>query len=237
MNIEEFDNSITLLDAILWQYNNSTRIQSLLKSKDNWYFNYHDTFWTMWYLNVFNLITADSFGLAVWSIILQIPLFINPSPDDGKPLFGFNELVTFPTYINDYTNFNNGNFSSQSSISPRLTIEEQRLVLRLRYYQLISRGAAPEVNKFLSVLFADFGPAYMLDGLDMSITYIFDFKLSYSLRFILEKFDLLPRPAGVKIKYIIVTNQIFGFNEVTEFPSYINVYNNFNNSNFIPEFS
>lgn len=243
MNIQEFDFEVPVDDALLWQYDNAVRLQSLINSKREWYFNFYETFWSQWYFNVFNLLTANEFGLSVWSIILNLPLFIELNPDEsGKPLFGFNELTVFPTYINSYLNFNNSNFSTRSS-TIKLTIEQQRLVLRLRYFQLTSRVSIPEVNAFLNVLFEDvytktnpnYGMAWILDGLDMTMTYVFNFNIPRNLLFIFEYYDILPRPAGVKLKSIINNGLIFGFNEVTTFPDYVNTNLNFENGNFLQE--
>lgn len=228
MKIQEIDFSLNLLQALLWQYNTAPNIQSLSDSKQLWYDVYQTSFWAAWYNDVFNLVTAEAFGLAVWSIILDLPLYIQLNPDEpDKPVFGFNE----DPQINDYVNFENGNFTNQNS-SITLTIEEQRLILRLRYYQLVSRGAIPDTNQFLSVLFNTSGTVYNgqvweLDGFDMTIVYVFNFLLPYQMRYILNYFDLLPRPAGVKIRYVILTGSIFGFGPY---------YQNFENGNFVPEF-
>ncbi len=222
MKIQEFDYSVDLLQAILWQYANSKNLIGLVNQKQEWYNENQSQFWQDWYDNVFNLQTANAFGLTVWSIILNIPLFILNDPDPpGKPIFGFNEVPE----INDNENFENGNFSNITGIV--LTLEEQRTLLRLRYFQLTSRGAIPEINNFLNILWGDQGGAWVLDGFDMTITYIFNFNLSYNLRQILVDYDLLPRPAGVGIKYIVDNGLIFGFGED---------YQNFENGNFIPNF-
>src|SRR6185437_5055288 len=111
--------------------------------------------------------TANEFGLAVWSIILNLPLFIGPPPDPpGKPVWGFGD---------NYENFDNGNFSNASGGITSLTIDEKRLILRLRYFQLISRGAIPEINAFLNYFFKAYGQVYVLDGLDMSMVVVFLF--------------------------------------------------------------
>jgi hypothetical protein len=243
--IQEFDYSVNLLEALLWQYNSATRLQFLLSQKNFWYIVNQQNFWEDWYTNVFNLQTANLFGLAVWSYILNIPLFIEVTPDPlGKPLWGFNEIDgSFPSYINTYENFDNGNFTTRGSVIT-LTEEEQRLILRLRYYQLVSRGATPDTNQFLSVLFKNYTPtypeygiAYVLDGLDMTITYVFNFNLSQAFRYIFQYYDILPRPAGVKIKYIILDGDTWGFNEIDgSFPDYININQNFENGDFIAEF-
>jgi uncharacterized protein DUF2612 len=220
MKTQEFDYSVDLIQALLWQYNEATRLQLLLTQKNFWYSINHQIFWMDWYTNVFDLRTANLFGLAVWSYILSIPLFVESTPDPfGKPVWGMNTFVEATAFnVGWGYNFENGNFTTaRSSIS--LSTEEQRLVLRLRYYQLVSRGATGSnqtsvagTNEFLSILFADypkidpdFGVMYVLDGLDMTITYVFNFSLSESLRDVLTHYDVLPRPAGVEVKYVVST--------------------------------
>jgi hypothetical protein len=72
-DIQQFDFSVNLLQALLWQYNGATNLQGLLEAKYNWYYTNQSQFWNDWIGNVFNLATADDFGLAVWSIILGQP--------------------------------------------------------------------------------------------------------------------------------------------------------------------
>ena len=72
--IQEFDFSVDLLQAILWQYNNATSLQSLLNSEQAWVIENQTEFWENWLRDVFDLRTANEFGLSVWSIILGIPL-------------------------------------------------------------------------------------------------------------------------------------------------------------------
>lgn len=202
MRIQEFDYSVDILQAILWKYDEAVTLQSLLSQKQDWYTVNQTEFWSNWYNDVFNLLTANDFGLSVWAQILGLPIFINTNPDPvGKPIWGFGT---------NYKNFTHGNFSnSNQNIS--LPTEQKRIILRLRYFQLITRGAAPEVNAFLQIVFADYGSVYMLDGLDMSITYVFTFTPPPNLLTVLKDYDILPRPAGVGIKYVINPGQYFGF--------------------------
>lgn len=210
MNIERFDFSVDLLKVILWEYNDAIKVQALLEQKQDWYTINQTEFWQNWYKNVFDLRTANDFGLAVWAIILEMPLVaeVGKSEEDA-PAFGFGE---------NYQNFNNGNFLATSSTSVRLTTEQKRLVLRLRYYQLISNGTVPEINAFLISLFGD---AYVLDTYDMSYAiYVINTDVSSEFQFILENYDLLPRPAGVGTRIIYNRDDLFGFGED---------YQNFNN--------
>lgn len=228
MNIQLLDYSIDLLQAILWQYNDAANLQSILSQKQSWYEKNQTEFWQNWFNDVFNLDTANEFGLTVWSIILNLPLQIGLPPDPiDKPLFGFGSETMTP---NTYVNFNNGNFATAGS-SFQLTTEEKRLVLKLRYFQLISNSSIPQINQFLNTIFSAYpGQVYVIDGLKMFIRVVFTFDPGDRLIFILKKYDLIPRGAGVGIEYVVDVGSIFGFGSETATP---NGYVNFNNGNFL----
>jgi hypothetical protein len=235
MNIELFDFSVNVLQTLIWQYENTMALKSLLQSKQGWYDVNQTEFWTDWYNNVFNLQTANAFGLSVWSIILNIPLFILPNPDSGRPLWGFSDWSSTP--INDYVNFENGNFAGNNG-TITLSLEEQRLILKLRYFQLTSRGDIPTTNKQLNAAFiACYGEGntcWVLDGLKMNIVAVFSFNVPYNMRQVLVNYDLIPRCNGVKIEYRVLTDQIWGFSDWSSTP--INDYKNFENGGFAPDF-
>lgn len=226
MNIEAFDYSVNLLQSILWQYDKAPNLISLMAFKQTWYDINQQGFWSNWYEDVFNLTTANAFGLSVWAIILDVPLYLNISPDIDQPVFGFN---TVPSE-NTNQNFTRGNFSSRGS-AQILSEEEQRLVLRLRYFQLITRGAIPEINQFLNYLFNSsgsdlLGQVWALDGLHMNMRYVFNFNIPRGLLSILRQLRLLPKPAGVRLQYYVNQGGVFGFGSFNK---------NFGNGNFIPE--
>jgi hypothetical protein len=215
-DIEQFDYSVNLLQAILWQYTNATNLQGLLAAKDQWYFNNQEQFWTGWFNNVFNLATANDFGLAVWSIILGQPTYIvnGPAPVD-YPAWGFGSY---------HQNFGNGNFCDTNGSTYQLPTQWARLLLQLRYFQLTSSGTVPEINRMLKYLFSEYGPAWLVDNLDMTQTYYFGFQIPSGMQLIFENFDVLPRPAGVKSTYYQGNFKRWGFGPY---------HGNFGNSNFV----
>lgn len=151
----------------------------------------------------------------MWARILNVPLVATVPASEDRPVFGFGEFNL---------NFHNGNFGRDISGTINLTTEQKRLVLRLRYFQLISNGTVPEINAFLRLLFGEQGVAYVLDSLDMTYAvYVFDFVPASAVLFVLEQFDLLPRPAGVGTQIVIAPGESFGFA-----PYYLN----FENGNF-----
>jgi hypothetical protein len=211
--VREFDFSVALLENILWQYDGTTALRGLVQQKQDWYSLTHTQFWNDWIDDVFNLDTANDFGLAVWAIILGVPLVVVPPPDPNKDPFGF---------ASDDLNFNNSNFANTGG-SFGLTTAQKRLVLKLRYFQLITRGAVPEVNAFLSYLFGP-GYVYLADGLNMHQVYVFSGPIPSAVELVLTSFDLLPRPAGVGSGLVFIGDADgFGFGRYHE---------NFNNGNF-----
>ena len=72
-NILNLFNSIPLTDNILWQYDSSPNLKSLIESKQNWYNTNNDKFYSGLINNFLNLSTANDWGLTLWGIILQVP--------------------------------------------------------------------------------------------------------------------------------------------------------------------
>jgi len=215
MNVQEFDYSVDLLQTLIWQQNNAKNFEALLTLKQEWYNTYQTEFWQSWYRDVFDLRTANDFGLAVWSIILGLPLFIDLLPND-RVTWGFGSF---------HANFDNGNFVEYSN-NIVLSTEEKRIALRLRYFQLTSRLDVPSINKFLKYLFLDdYGIIFCYDNLDMSIRYTYYFDISFRLLEALRQYDLLPRPEGVLVNLIDGNYPAWGFDEY---------HNNFDNGNFYP---
>jgi len=215
--VEGLDTAIDLMQSLLWQYNDAVRLQKIIELKQLWYEANQADFWTDWVQDVFDLRTANEFGLSVWAIILDIPLsFSAPPSSESKIGFGFGT---------QRKNFNNGNFKSRTAGGVTLTTEQKRIALRLRYFQLVTDGTPFRVNKFLGELFAADGLVYVRDNLDMTCTYIFSFYPPSQLQLILDEFDLLPRPAGVRFDYTTDLGDFFGFGSSKA---------NFDNGGFAP---
>lgn len=211
---QAFDYSVDLLRCIPWQYDSADQLISYIQSKQDWYDENHSQFWTGWFNNVFNLKTANDFGLAVWSIILDMPLYEPVSASDsGYPAFGFEFGM----------NFDNGNFATQDTSANNLTTEQKRILLRLRYYQLITDATIPSCNAIINDVFGE-GVAYCLDGYDMTIRYVFTSSIDALLISTLVDMDLLPRAAGVKVITYDASLKTFGFADYGY---------NFDNGNFV----
>ncbi len=205
-DIQFFDWSVNLLRALLWQYNDAQNLQSLVEQKQAWFNQNQSSFWFDWCYNVFNLPTANDFGCNVWSIILDLPLFISTPVDVDKPTFGFDLAA--------YGNFDNSNFTDTNGTYYEMPLAIKQTALQLRAYQLFSSGTVPEINRFMKYLFGSQGAVWLEDGGNMTQTYIFNFPVPAELAYVLNNVDLLPRPAGVGSSWVDATLTYFGFDAI-----------------------
>ena len=191
--IMSIDFSVNLLQAIIWQYTEATNLQSILNQKNTWYGSEQTAFWSNWVTNVFDLRTANNFGLSVWSIILQQPIYINQPVGTAVPSWGFGT---------NNQNFTNGNFANQFGQTYPLSTETACVILQLRAYQLNSCGCVPEINRALAYIFEGFGQVWVIDNLNMSISYYFAFPIPADMMIAFQTYDILPRPAGVSLTIV-----------------------------------
>lgn len=213
IKVQPFDPSANLLAALLWQHNNAVRLTCLIQAKQAWINTNQEDFWKSWLRDVFDLRTANEFGLQVWGIILGIPISIGVNePVVIRNSFGFGE---------NNLNFNNGNFLPSQYSGEKLTMDEARFVLRMRYFCLICRPCTWQINQFLAKVFPSIS---CQDSLDMSsITYTFADPVSPALNNILEKYAVLPRAATIGTGQDSTGKPVFGFGEYNQ---------NFNNGTF-----
>ena len=144
--VQAFDYSVDVLSSLLWQYNSAENLEALLTRKQEFYNTAQTRFWSDWVRDVFDLRTANDFGLAVWTAILGVPLFNDTTVSpDNYPAFGFGDTTSGASPIQ---NFNNGNFATSSDNFINLTTEQRRLLLRVRYFNLTTTGTVSEINEF-----------------------------------------------------------------------------------------
>jgi hypothetical protein len=125
---------------------------------------------------------------------------------------------------NGNLNFNNGNFGSLTSQPANLTTDQKRILLLLRYFKLTTLPSVTAINEGLKRILGSYGGVYVLDGLNMTyVTYVFGFQPDSALSFILNNYDVMPRPAAVGVRYVISTRATFGFGPYNK---------NFNNGTF-----
>lgn len=137
---------------------------------------------------VWNVDTAQGYGLDVWGRIVGVSRVLQVLADD---FFGFEE--------GDGQPFNQGTFFTGSGLTDNYALSDDayRTLILTKALANISDGSVKSINKILSSLFPGAGNAYATDEHDMTMTYTFDFTLTPVQRAIVEQSGALPRPAGV----------------------------------------
>ncbi len=190
-----YECKIDLKRSIDWQRGSAEKLNKLIQLKQDWYYRNHCEFWNNWVVDVFDLRTANEFGLSVWSIILDVPLFdmSEKSPSDYPAIF-FGQFRK---------NFGRGNFGKNASTIDSLTVDQKRIMLQLKAFILNMRSSTAEINRKLAQLFGARN-VYALDNLDMTYTYIINDPQLKSFIEVIRDYDLLPRPNCVNITDVVI---------------------------------
>ncbi|XAQ58105.1 hypothetical protein [Pseudomonas phage vB_Pae_SG_WM_Sew_P23] len=147
--------------ALKWLHNQAPGITGLIQRKAQWYDRFSRQFWANWERDVFNLKTANPFGLMVWCIILG-------TPSKGFGLYPKNSSWAFGRLRQNFI-YSGTQVPPPADASPGgnfygggdaeiLNLDEIRKVLQLRYVALISNGSIAYINRMLRYIFNDDEP-------------------------------------------------------------------------------
>jgi hypothetical protein len=128
----------------LWQYDNATNLKALMQLKDDFLTINVQNFWEDFFSSIFNIKTADSFGLDLWGVTLGVsrPQYTNsndeivPFSDDMYRKLLLARILKYNingsvASINDYLNFV---FENQSVA----LINNYDMTVRIMFYSSIS---------------------------------------------------------------------------------------------------
>jgi hypothetical protein len=179
--------------TIISQYANSPTIVGLVESMDDWIdprANLDD-----FYNYVWNIDTAQGFGLDIWGRILGVGRTINVPADTPNP----------------------GHYTFTPGVLV-LADDQYRQLLMVKALSNITDCTAGSLNKLLSKLFAGRGRCYVNDLGGMKMRFVFEFFLQPFEYAILMTSGVTPGPAGVLLDVIqCVPTQTFGFAEAIQF--------------------
>lgn len=202
-----------LKKVILWQYENAEKLKALVISQDQWHRENNKSFYQKWHDDFFNIDTANEWGLRLWARILGVSLAAHFEPQSEKIAFGVG---------GKRKNFK-GNFGSRGGGKVSFSLDQLRLMIKMRYFRLTNQPTAYNINKFLKENIED-GAMYVIDNQDMTFAYyVLEFTPDPAFKFLLDEIDLLPRSCGVGVRYSVIEEGAFGFGEYRE---------NFYKSNF-----
>lgn len=178
-------------DTLLSQYANSPAITGIVAAMNAWIDPTIDL--DAFYHYVWNVQTAQGFGLDIWGRIVNIPrqITITPLPD----YLGFDE-ATPGSYPFNQAPFYTGVASTSTYL---LGDDAYRVLIMTKALANISSFTAPGMNTLLQYLFAGRGSCYVLENWPMQIQYVFNFSLQPWEASVIQNPALMPRPAGVGV--------------------------------------
>lgn len=152
------------------------------------------------YQYIWNVDTAEGFGLQVWGKIVGVSNVIEIPA--GTPWFGFLETIDYGT-----VGFGQGPF--WDGVTPllvnfNLSDDDYRTLILAKALANISNGSIPAINQILLNLFPGRGNCYVTDGEDMTMTYTFEFALTAVELAIMTQSGVLPKPVGVFASVVTV---------------------------------
>lgn len=178
-----------LSDVLIWQYNEATKLQELVKSEQANYDNFGGGYISKWFDDVYNFNTANEFGLNIWAVILGITF----TTKEVKP------KVRAYGYGSYRKNYLNANYSPMEIKDIKLTLEQKRLIIKLTYLKRFVRPTEDNIKFFLRAIFENDKRVNIKDKFDMTGGLVmFTKTLPNETLDIIKRFDLIPRPAGVE---------------------------------------
>ncbi|CUJ80799.1 DUF2612 domain-containing protein [Achromobacter sp. 2789STDY5608628] len=191
--------------TIISQYANSPTLVQLANNMDD-YIN-PDANFDAFYDFVWNVETAQGFGLDIWGKIVDIGRMLTV-PGDVSYL-GYEEAISWQP-------FNQAPFFTgvQATQTYRLADDAYRKLILVKALANISDCTSPSLNRLLSNLFAGRGRCYVSDTGNMEFRYVFEFALEPYEIAILTQSGAIPKPAAVLANVLQVDRSTtFGFNE------------------------
>lgn len=189
--------------TILSQYGNSPILLQLMDNYNQYIDPQADL--DSFYDYVWNVETAQGFGLDIWGRIVGVSRDLVVENSDFN--FGFDDGV------NDYAPFGQAPFyAGPTTGSYKLSDAAYRVLILVKALSNISRTTIRSLNQLLQNMFAGRGRCYVNDLGNMQMRFTFEFALQPYEVAILTQSGALPHPTGVGAFVLqIALPQVFGF--------------------------
>lgn len=185
--------SFDVWTTVLSQYANSPIITALLTNMAQYvdptvnFDSFYDT--------IFNVDTAVGLGLDIWGRIVGVQRVLS-LPSEAS-YFGFQQA-------NSWVGFGQAPFYSGEAVTNNFSLSDDafRTLIIAKALFNICDGSIPAINQLLLDLFPGQGNCYCTDGLNLTMTYTFDFVLTPVQFAIILNSGAIPRPSGVSVSIV-----------------------------------
>lgn len=192
--------------TIISQYANSPTLTQLIQNM-NAYIDPQANF-DVFYSFVWNVDTAQGFGLDYWGKIVNVSRLLRIPGND--PIVGFDNIDS----PKDWYPMSFGRFAMEGEATTAYILPDDayRVLILTKALSNICATTAPALNQLLRNLFPGRGRCYVRDLGNMSMQFVFNFALSVVEYAILTQSGALPHPAGVFYSVLVNPPGLFGFN-------------------------
>ena len=182
--------------TVISQYANSKILVQLISNFDQ-YLDMTQNF-DLFFDNIFNIATASGKGLDIWGAIVGVTRTLTIST---TTFFGFEQQAPAVDVFGPggQSPFFSG---TSSTLNYSLTDSAFRILIYAKALANISDGSIPFLNQLLLNLFPNRGNAYVVDGLDMTMEYVFNFALTPVEVAIVTQSGVLPKSTGVSVTFV-----------------------------------
>lgn len=191
---------INVADTILTQYADSPKLKSMIYSFneavgiDGFIDDFYDMIW--------NIETCGTYGLDVWGKIVVVSRLL--TVNETQIYFGFGEATLEPPVLDDPQPFNQAPFYNGTQLTSTVSLSNDvyRKLIMMKAAANISDCTIPNMNEILNYMFGGSGKCYVRNDGNMTMSYVFEFKLSTSELAIVQSSGALPAPVGVTVNII-----------------------------------
>lgn len=163
--------------------------------------DFYDSFW--------NIETATGVWLDIWGVIVAVDRYLEiPAVEE---YWGFKEKPDLP--------FNQGVFynGQQATNTYALGDDVFRRVIIAKAMANIAACDAFSLNAILSFFFDGRGKCYVTQPGSMVLNYVFEFYLEAWEKALFTQNKIFPRPAGVLVTALELPEELWGFDEATDY--------------------
>ena len=175
--------------TVLSQYANSPILTQLIEDFEEWLDPTAN--FDLFFDNIWNIDTAVGYGLDVWGRIVGVTRVLQVAETTYMGMEGPTGASGDP--------FNESPFYSGESLTNNFSLTDAafRTLIFAKALANITDGSIPSINQLLLNLFPGRGNCYVADGLNMTLTYTFEFALSPVEQAIVAQSGVLPKSTGV----------------------------------------
>ncbi|EDH1733833.1 DUF2612 domain-containing protein [Salmonella enterica] len=187
--------------TVLAQYAASPRLNALINSfnaalsPDSFINDFYDLIW--------NIDTAEKYGLDVWGKIVGVSRRLTVKDDFNY--LGFSEARMDNPVMDDPHPFNQAPFYSGKSVTRTVDLSDEiyRRLILMKAMSNITDCSVPDINRMLRFMFGKNRRTYVLNNGGLRMSYIFEFALSSAELAIIQSSGALPSPPGVYVSVVL----------------------------------